>query len=253
MRYFTVFLLVFICITTGFSQTKQHVKGTILNDISFLPIEEVNVINLTKVKATVSRLDGTFDIEANLNDSIHFSYPGYVAIKLKVTNDWLKDENIKIYLTDQGYSLDEIFINKYQLTGYLEADTKLIALDERMNYQMDRGTSRLGYYNNASIGSYYSPVDVVYNIFKGKTRNLKKLETIKEDQNMIALLQTRYDREMVCGLLSITREEIVKTLQSCSHTDRFIYTATDFQIYQALNECYEQSKVMTNQKRNASR
>lgn len=249
MRYFTVFLLMFICALTANAQDKKVVKGIIYNDISFLPVDDVNVINLSKVKGTVSRLDGSFEIEASLNDSIHFSYPGYLAIKLKVTNDWLKDDNVKIYLTEQAYTLDEIIIKKYELTGYLEADTKLIEIENRTNYNINRDKGNLGYYNNAAIGTYFSPVDVVYNIFKGKSKNLKKLDAIKEDQNMLALLQTRYDRETVCGLLGITRQEIIKTLENCNHTDRFIYTATDFQIYQALNECYEQSKVMTNQKK----
>lgn len=247
MRYFTVFLLTLICGFTSYAQEKQVVKGIIYNDISFLPIDDVNVINLSKVKGAVSRLNGSFEIEASLNDSIHFSYPGYLAIKLKVTNDWLKDDNVKIYLTEQTYTLDEIIIKKYDLTGFLEADTKLIELETRMNYNVNKGNGTLGYYSNAAVGSYFSPVDVVYNIFKGKARNLKKLEAVKEDQNMLALLQTRYDRETVCGLLGITKQEIVKTLENCNHTDRFIYTATDFQIYQALNECYEQSKIMANQ------
>lgn len=249
MRYFTVFLLTLFCVLTSNAQEKQVVKGVIYNDISFLPVDDVNVINLSKVKGAVSRLDGSFEIEASLNDSIHFSYPGYLAIKLKVTNDWLKDENVKIYLTEQAYTLDEIIIKKYELTGYLESDTKLIELENRMNYNFNKGKGTLGYYSNPSIGSYFSPVDVVYNIFKGKSKNLKKLEAVKEDQNMLALLQTRYDRETVCGLLGITRQDIVKTLENCNHTDRFIYTATDFQVYQALNECYEQSKIMANQNR----
>ena len=107
-------------------------------------------------------------------------------------------------------------------------------------------------YYGTAMGTFFSPVDVVYNLFKGKDKKLKKLEAIKEDQNMIALMQTRYDREIVCGLLEITREDIVKSLQNCNYSDRFIYTATDFQIYQALNDCYDNSKVLATKKRNTS-
>lgn len=247
MRNFTVFLLALFCINTLSAQERKVVKGIIFNDVSFLPIDDVNVINLSKIKGTVSRLDGSFQVEAALNDSIHFSYPGYIAIKLKVTNDWLNDDQVKIYLTEKTIELDEIIIKKYQLTGFLEADTKLIELNERLEFNLNRNKNQPYYYYGTAIGTFFSPVDAVYNLFKGKSKNLKKLDAIKEDQNMTALLQTRYDRETVCGLLAITREDIVKTLQSCNHTDRFIYTATDFQIYQALNECYEQSKVMANQ------
>lgn len=250
MRNFTVFLFLILTTLSAFAQSKTSVSGTILNDKSFLPIDDVNVINITQVKGTISKRDGHFSIEANLNDSIHFSFPGYIPIKLKVTNDWLNNDNLKVYFTEQSIELDEIVIKKFDLTGYLEVDTKLIALNEKMQFDFYR-RNQTPYYGTA-MGTFFSPVDVVYNLFKGKSKKLKKLEAIKEDQNMIALMQTRYDREIVCGLLDITREDIVKSLQNCNYSDKFIYTATDFQIYQALSDCFENSKVLATKKENTS-
>lgn len=250
MRNFTVFLLLLLLPCLVFAQNKSGVKGTVLNDKSFLPVDDVNVINLTKVKGTVTKRDGSFSVEAELNDSIHFSFPGYIPIKLKVTNDWLNNDNLKVYLVEQSIELDEIIIKKYDLTGILEVDTKLIELNDKLEFNLYRRNEQ-PYYGTA-MGTFFSPVDAVYNLFKGKDKNLKKLSAVKEDQNMIALMQTRYDREIVCGLLGITREDIVKTLQSCHHSDRFIYTATDFQIYQALSDCYNNSKVMAKKQGNAS-
>ncbi|MEC4115903.1 carboxypeptidase-like regulatory domain-containing protein [Myroides phaeus] len=250
MRNFTVFLFLILTTVGVLAQDKTTVSGTILNDKSFLPIDDVNVINITKVKGTISKRDGSFSVEASLNDSIHFSYPGYVPIKLKVTNDWINNDNLKVYFTEQSIELDEIVIKKFDLTGYLEVDTKLIALNEKMQFDFYR-RNQTPYYGTA-MGTFFSPVDVVYNLFKGKSKKLKKLEAIKEDQNMIALMQTRYDREIVCGLLDITREDIVKSLQNCNYSDKFIYTATDFQIYQALSDCFENSKVLATKKVNTS-
>ncbi|MEK6451089.1 MULTISPECIES: carboxypeptidase-like regulatory domain-containing protein [Myroides] len=250
MRNFTVFLFLILTTVGVLAQDKTTVSGTILNDKSFLPIDDVNVINITKVKGTISKRDGSFSVEASLNDSIHFSFPGYVPIKLKVTNDWINNDNLKVYFTEQSIELDEIVIKKFDLTGYLEVDTKLIALNEKMQFDFYR-RNQTPYYGTA-MGTFFSPVDVVYNLFKGKSKKLKKLEAIKEDQNMIALMQTRYDREIVCGLLDITREDIVKSLQNCNYSDKFIYTATDFQIYQALSDCFENSKVLATKKVNTS-
>lgn len=248
MRYFTVFLFVFVISFSAWSQSTQ-VKGRILNELSLLPLDDVNIINITTVKGTISKQDGSFSIDAKLNDSIHFSSPGYLPIKLKVTNDWLSNNELNIYMSEQSNQLAEIFIKKYELTGVLEVDTKLIALNEQLEINWHRQQAPI---YNIAFGSYFSPVDAVYNLFKGKTKELKKLEEIKEDQNMIALMQTRYDREIVCGLLNITQEDIITTLKNCNQTDRFIYTATDFQIYQALNECYENSKIMAKKLKNTS-
>ncbi|MCP1994533.1 carboxypeptidase-like regulatory domain-containing protein [Flavobacterium sp. HSC-61S13] len=251
MRYFTVFLFLVVTATTSFAQQKAIIKGTVLNDISFLPIEDVNVINLTKVKGTTTNADGSFKIEAVLNDSIHFSYPGYLSIKIRVTNDWLNDDRLKVYLTEKSIEMNEIVIHRYNLTGFLEADTKLITLNDKMEFNRFRRNNEHAYFTSP-IGTFFSPVDAVYNLFKGKSSNLKKISAIKEDQNMIALLQSRYDRETICGLLGITKDDIVKTLQGCNNSDQFIYTATDYQIYIALNECYDQARVLSKSKSNAS-
>lgn len=251
MRNFTVFLFLLLASTlSAFGQTST-IKGIMLNDKSFLPLDDVNVINITQVKGTVSKRDGSFVLEANLNDSIHFSYSGYVPIKLRVTNDWLNNDNLKVYLTEQSILLDEIVIKKYDLTGVLQVDTKLISLNQQLEFDYYRQNNQPFY--GTTLGSFFSPIDAVYNLFKGKSKELKKLASIKDDQNMVALMQTRYDREIVCGLLGITKEDIVKSLQSCNHTDRFIYTATDFQIYQALNDCFDTARVMKNKQSNTSK
>ena len=251
MRNFTVFLFLILSAFTLSAQESSKVQGVVVNDNSFLPIDDVNIINITQVKGTISKRDGTFALEAKVNDSIHVSYPGYFPIKLKVTNDWLNQENLKIYLTEQSTVLEEIYIRKYDLTGYLEVDTKLIALNDKMEFDFYRG-NKTPYYGTA-IGTFFSPVDAVYNLFKGKAKKLKKLQEIKEDTNMVTLMQSRYDREIVCGLLEITREDIVNTLQNCNYTDKFIYTATDFQIYQALNDCFSNSQIIVDNKKNTSK
>ncbi|MHC5354617.1 carboxypeptidase-like regulatory domain-containing protein [Myroides sp. LJL115] len=250
MRNFTVFLFL-ICFAFHLqAQQINKVQGTVVNDKSFLPVDDVNIINVTKVKGTISKRDGTFALEADINDSIHVSYPGYIPIKLKVTNDWLNNEFLKVYLTEQSTELEEIYIQKYTLTGYLEVDTKLIALNDKMEFNFYR-RNQTPYYGTA-IGTFFSPVDAVYNLFKSRASKLKKIETIKEDTNMVTLMQSRYDREIVCGLLDITREDIVTSLQNCNYTDKFIYTATDFQIYQALNDCFSNSQIIVDNKKNTS-
>ena len=42
-----------------------------------------------------------------------------------------------------------------------------------------------------------------------------------------------------CLDAGISKEEIIKVLQSCNHTERFIYTASDYQVFNAVNECYQ--------------
>ena len=121
MRYFVVFLLALMT-TSAWSQkdTLVNIKGTVVNNTTKLPLSNVNVINATRVTGTATTGSGTFEIATKLNDTLLFSYIGYETVKVKVTNDWIKNNPTKIYLTEKAYVLDEVIIRQYQLTGYVE-------------------------------------------------------------------------------------------------------------------------------------
>jgi len=232
MRYFTVFFFTLISLTT-FAQ-KQIVKGRTINELTNSPEQNINIINLNSLKITKSKLNGEFQIEANLNDSIHFSAEGYRSIKLKVTNDWLKNTSINVYIKDNSTTLEELYISNLKLTGFLQVDTKLIELNDRYYYNAFRPTE-YAFFNNSKL----NPIDGIYKSFKKNSENSKKIQKLNEETELIEVMKTKYDRETVVALLNISKDEIVKVLKDCDHTDRFIYTASDFQIFNALNECYQ--------------
>ena len=98
MRYLVVFFFIFLSIST-FSQVAeltQKVSGTVTNDNSLLPIGNVNIVNLNKVIGTTTDTKGHFEINASLNDTLHLSFIGFQTIKIRVTNDWLKNKTTKI-------------------------------------------------------------------------------------------------------------------------------------------------------------
>jgi hypothetical protein len=45
-----------------------------------------------------------------------------------VTNDWIKKKVAKIFLTEKAIALEEVVIRPFNLTGYLEVDSKTIPL-----------------------------------------------------------------------------------------------------------------------------
>ena len=71
--------------------------------------------------------------ELTSRDTIIFTYLGFETVKTVITNDWVKNNSTKIKLTEKIYVLDEIKISQYNLTGYLEVDTKIIPVNE--NYR----------------------------------------------------------------------------------------------------------------------
>ncbi|MBD3725303.1 MAG: carboxypeptidase-like regulatory domain-containing protein, partial [Flavobacteriaceae bacterium] len=136
MKYFIVFL--FLLITTiGFAQNDTiavAIQGTVISAETRLPMNNVHVINTTRIKGIITDGNGLFELTAKVNDTILFSYLGYETIKVRVTNDWIKNKTAKVALTEKAYALEEVVMARYNLTGYIEVDTELIPVDEN-NYR----------------------------------------------------------------------------------------------------------------------
>lgn len=253
MRYFVVFcLLAFFEIPSVAQQTGliQKVSGTIVNDNTSLPIQNVNVINLNKVTGTITNTMGNFEIAVSLNDTLHLSLIGFKSLEIRVTNDWIKNKTTKIQMTEKAIALEEVVVHPYNLTGYLEVDSKLIPIRENYRYSISGLTTgyEAGEYSPGAfgrvLGSIFNPADMLYNFFGKKSRELRKLKEMKKDDTVRNLLASKFDRETISVLLGIDKKEIAEIMERCNYSESFIKSANDLQILDAISECYEEYKVL---------
>lgn len=252
MRYLVVFFFLFLSIT-AFSQVTAEdsiISGTITNDNTNQPISNVNIINLNKVIGAVSDEKGVFILNATVNDTLLLSYIGFQSLKIRVTNDWIKNKTTKIQMTEKAIALEEIIIQPYYLTGYLEVDSKLIPSPNNYRYSISglaQGYEAGEYSPNAFgniLGSMFNPADALYNFFGKKGNQLKRLKQIKKDETVRNLLESKFDRETLATLLGIDKKEIAEILDRCNYSEAFVKTANDLQIMDAISGCYEEYKVL---------
>jgi hypothetical protein len=253
MRYFVVFFLFILARTTVFSQettVTQKVFGTIVNDNNQLPLSNVNIININKVRGTVSDSKGNFEIEVSVTDTLHLSLIGFKSLKIRVTNDWVKNKTTKIQMTESAIALEEVVVRPYDLTGYLEIDSKLIPTKENYRYSIsgleqgyEAGEYSPGAFSKV-MGSIFNPADMLYNFFGKKPKELKRLKSLKKDETVRNLLASKFDRETISVLLGIDKNEIPEILERCNYSESFIRTANDLQIMDAISECYEEYKIL---------
>lgn len=256
MRYFVVFLC-FLFTTIGFSQNEKDsiilpkkVKGTVVNNETLLPMSNVHVINATKVIGTTTNGSGQFEIEGIVSDTIIFTYLGFETVKTVITNDWIKTNNTKIKLTEKIYILEEVKVYQFNLTGYLEVDSKLIPVNEnyRANISGLLASYEVGEKSPNALGrvvrSVLNPADFLYNTFSKKTKEMKKLKQMKANDDIRKLLATKYDRETLASLLEISKDDIPIILEKCNYSKDFIDTANDLQILDAISGCYEEYKML---------
>ena len=252
MRYFALILL-FLFSSNAFSQdvlTKKKVYGTVINGTTSLVLPNANIININKVKGSTTDTKGAFEIDADVNDTLHITMIGFQSLRVRVTNDWIKSGTAKLILTEKAIALEEVKVKRYNLTGYLEVDTKLIPEEENFRYSIsglpaayemgDRSPNAF----SRVMNSIFNPADMLYNFFGKKPKELRRLKEMKKDDTVKNLLETKFDRETICILLGVTKNEIAEILQHCSYSEAFIQTANDLQILDAISQCYEQYKVL---------
>ncbi|WP_396194948.1 carboxypeptidase-like regulatory domain-containing protein [Flavobacterium sp.] len=253
MKYFLLSVLFLFAITTSAQviPEPQKVSGTIVNDNSLLPIPNANIININKVKGVTTNASGFFEMEVSVSDTLHISILGYRSLRVRVTNDWLKNGTAKILMTEKAIALEEVIVRKYDLTGYLEIDSKLIPEKENYRYSIsglpqayEAGESSPNAFTRV-LGSIFNPADMLYNFFGNKPKELKKLKAMKKDDTVRNLLESKFDRETIAVLLGVDKKEIAEILQRCNYSESFIQTANDLQIMDAISACYEEYKVLS--------
>lgn len=226
-------------------------SAVVENETTGLAMPSVHVLNLTQVIGTITDLKGSFEIVAQANDTLYFSYLGYKPLKIAVTNDMIKFGNARFKMTELAFALEEIVVRPYQLTGYLDIDVRNAPINNVKRYSIS-GLPNRGYEagsrnpNTLSkvIGKAFSPVDLLDNIFSKNAVQMRKLKKMRKDDEIKNLLASKFDRQVLMQLLGISRLEIDDVLRNCSYSDAFMKEANDLQILEAISKCYEEYRIL---------
>jgi hypothetical protein len=248
-------LILFIGISfLGFSQTNTELKGQIVNAEGNKPLSAAHILNLNSVVGTITDEKGFFEISTKANDTILVSYLGFQSIKLKVTNDLLKGNELIISLLEKANEIKEVVIRSTKLIGVLEVDVKQVPKDRftrihinglPQTYEVGKSVSQN---LNSPVAALFKPVDFLYNLFGKKPKQLKKLQKLKEEDNLRKMLSGKFDREVMMEYLQMDKEELRKLLVDCNYSDYFIKKASDLQMIEAVLDCYENYKAIKNGK-----
>lgn len=241
----------FILLLSYFSYGQEKFSAVVKNETTGLAMPSVHILNLTQVIGTITNSEGLFEIQAQANDTLYFSYLGYKPLKIAVTNDMIKFGNAEFNMTELAFALEEIIVRPYQLTGYLDIDVRNAPINTARRYSIS-GLPNRGYEagdrNPAAIsralGAVFNPADFLNNIFGKNPNQMRKLKKMREDDQIKNLLATKFDRQVLMQLLSISRVDIDEILRNCNYSDAFMKEANDLQILEAISKCYEEYRVL---------
>ncbi len=263
MQKILVFFFFFSLIFSAFSQENDSIKkadsinqnylhtlkGKLISVVTKKALPNAHIVNLNSVDGTITNDAGQFEIPAMPNDTIFISYIGYQSIKLKITNDLLKGNELEIAIHEKIINMDEVTIKAHKLIGVLVVDAKNVPEDRYSRIHINGlpqayETGSSGNYYGSAMNAIFNPVDFWYTKLGKKPKELKRLKKLKEGDQMRSMMEQKYSREVIMNYLDMSRKELNDLLSECNYSARFIDKASDLQIVEAFLECFDSHQAI---------
>lgn len=169
---------------------------------------EIEVINLNSEKSVKVNTDGTFQIEAKLNEELFFCSKNFKPYKKTITIDELSKQIICIELTPKGIELEEVIINQYpninaKALGIIPNNQKSYSVAERKL--------------KASGGG----IDGVINLLSGRKEMLKKELEIETKEKNLAQLRLWFSNDFFYKSLNLTPDNLASFQYYCIENESF--------------------------------
>lgn len=180
----------------------------------------INVVNKTTQKATITNEIGEFNIFVGVGDELSFSAIQYVEFSVKINQTIVDQKKMTVMLRESQNPLDEIVVKPYDLTGNIEVDAQRIkttrtidlsnATKEAINtmegeYTKDRQSAESKAIASDQLIEY--GLDVA-NIFRTIFKNINKKEKAELPQNFDVVVRKMYDDDFFNEYLNIEKNQI---------------------------------------------
>jgi hypothetical protein len=225
-------------------------KGQVIDNLNKTPLKGAHLFNLNSVIGSVADDEGNFYISTIANDTLYISYVGYQSIKLRITNDLLKGNELVIELHEKTEQFNEVVVKSHKLIGVLEIDAKNVPVDKYSRIHINgvsqtyEAGSVLRKSYNSSVDAMFQPINLMYDKFGKDPKQLKKIKKLRDDDELREMLEAKFNRELMMEYLDIDAQELNDLLNECNYSDYFIRQASDLQLIEAVLLCYENYKAI---------
>lgn len=186
-------LLMTLWQTTIYAQTEKLIHGKVLNDN--FPVQGIKVINLVTDKSTVTNNNGAFVLMVKPDDLLVLYGLEYNYRRKLITAKDIYDDNLTIIIDKKPLELKEVVVEKNNLDavklGILQTPAKEYTPAERKIREATTGL-----------------INPIVNLLTGRTKNLKKLLTIEQQEQLLEKVENLYDDDFYINKLKIAKDYI---------------------------------------------
>ncbi|WP_414000166.1 hypothetical protein ACMDB5_06330 [Flavobacterium sp. W1B] len=202
-------LLVFLC-QISFGQIKEiEIHGKISVDSN--SVEEVNVVNSTTSKSTVSDKNGGFSLFVKEGDVLIFSAVNLVTLRKRINTQDLSVDIVRVQMVVKSIVLNEVIINENpQITaenlGIIPYGQKKYTPAERKLYTATSGGG----------------IDGLLNSISGRKKMIKKEIAVEKKEQALNKLEYLFDEKYYVEKLKIPKDYIQGFQYYCVEDKDFV-------------------------------
>lgn len=192
-------------------------------------VAATTVQNISTNRATITDVDGFFQIAANLNDTLVFSAVQFKRKEIIISREILQQRMLNVTLEDVLTELDEVVVTPYNLTGDITKDINIIKTDAVVT------SSTLGLPNayvlpitkaerelfEATSSGRGIPLNPILNGISGRTKMLKKRVARNKLYSRTERVKEFYVDSLFQAELKIPEEKIDDLLYFCEVDNGF--------------------------------
>ncbi len=227
MKYSILFLfLISIIITFGQQTcTKVYVKGSVKDTLQYQPFYNLMIVNKTSGRGVFGQPDGTFQVYANLNDTISISVKSYGVYTFRVVGDSNCQMKLDKVLIGKEKMLQTVVIKPLKSVQQIKEERANLALKET--------------HTVTGVNVLQSPITALYERFSKKAQQREKIAGliyVDQQRKVLKELLRVYVAYEVIDLKDVEFDEFIVFLNI---SDDFLKTTSDLELIDFIRGKFE--------------
>lgn len=213
-----IVVLAFVMLFSVYSWSQDDGRVILRGKVLYLNVNvpNENVINATSEMATITNVNGEYQIRVKVGDELVFSALNYQLELVKITNEILERNRLVIDVKEKITELDEVVITPEDQERFLELQNKKI-LEEKFEYEIDRSSE----VENITLSRQERGLQDGLNfvgLFKALLKATKK-EKVEERKPLKVsdVMRQVYDDEFFVVDLKLPQDKINEFLYYCDN------------------------------------
>ncbi len=205
--------------------TKVYVKGSVKDTLQYQPFYNLMVVNKTTGRGVFGQPDGTFQVYANLNDTISISVKTYGVYTFRVLGDSNCQMKLDKVLIGREKMLQTVVIKPLKSVQQIKEERANLALKET--------------HTVTGVNILQSPITALYERFSKKAQQREKIAGLVYVDQQRKVLKELLRVYVAFEVIDLKDDEFDEFITFLNISDDFLKTTSDLELIDFIRGKFE--------------